>query len=414
MALTDTFVKQVKHTGKPTGDKHRDGGGMYLLVSATGKYWRMDYRFAGKRKTLSFGIYPTVGLAVARKRREEAKEQLENEIDPSQEKRQAKLIAATAGANTLEAVAKEWLENNRSNWSETHAVREARNIRKDLVPWLGKRPIGDITPPELLAVIRKVEDRGALDVAHRVLITSRGIWYHAIATGRAERNITLDIGKALKPHLRKNFPALVNPKDVGELMRAIYAYRGGPVVRAALQLAPILFQRPGNLRTMRWEDLNLEKPREIWSIPSEDMKRKKAEKVNGQPHQVPLPTQAIEIIEGLRPLTGDGEWVFPGFRNHKIPMSEASITSALAAMGYKGRQSWHGFRATGRTMIRQELGFKNVDAIEAQLAHKGQITHSGAYDRATHVEERMDMLQIWADYLDKLRLGADVIPIRAA
>ena len=215
----------------------------------------------------------------------------------------------------------------------------------------------------------------------------------------------------MKPHTKRNLPAITDPVELGGLLRASDAYKGGAIVRAALALAPILFQRPGNLRAMRWADLDLE--RALWNIPSEDMKRTKAGKVNGQPHVVPLPRQAVALLRELYPLTGGGEWVFPGLRNAKKPMSEAGVSAALNAMGYKGRQTWHGFRATGRTILRQVLKYP-ADVIEAQLAHVGQITHSGAYDRATHQDERADMLQVWADYLDKLRTGADVIPFSRA
>jgi len=219
--------------------------------------------------------------------------------------------------------------------------------------------------------------------------------------------MTQDIKKALKPHIRENFPAITDPAGLAELLRACAAYRGGPVVRAALRLAPILFQRPGNLRAMRWADLDLAGG--LWAIPSEDMKRTKAQKINGQPHAVPLPRQAVEVLQELHPLTGAGVYVFPGLRDKAAPMSEAAVNAALHAMGYKDRYCWHGYRATGRTILRQVLKYP-PDVIEAQLAHKGQITHAGAYDRATHVEERGTMLQAWADYLDKLRQGADVVP----
>jgi integrase len=237
------------------------------------------------------------------------------------------------------------------------------------------------------------------------------VWLYAVATARADRDITGDIKRALKPHTKKNLPAIVDPAELGELLRASDGHKGGPIVRAALRLAPVLFQRPGNLRTMRWADLDLE--RALWSIPSDDMKRTKAGKINGQPHVVPLPFQAVELLRELQHLTGGGEWVFPGLRDSKKPMSEAGVSAALNAMGYKGRHTWHGYRATGRTILRQVLKYP-ADVIEAQLAHVGQITHGGAYDRATHLEERAEMIQRWADYLDKLRTGADVIPLHRA
>lgn len=413
MALTDTFVKQVKHKGALAGEKYADGGGLYLLVKAAGKYWRMDYRLHDKRRTLSVGVYPAVTLAQARDARKVAKAQLAQGNDPSNQKRADKVQAANAAACTVEAVALEFLALKKDSWSEAHFTRESRNIHKDLIPWLGKRPIAEVTPPELLAVLRKIEARGAIESAKRVKVTASGVWGLAIATGRAERDVTLDIAKAMQPSISKNHPALVTPSEVGQLLRDMYAYTGTPTVVAALKMASILFQRPGNLRTMRWADIDLEAG--LWTIPSDDMKRNKAGKANGAPHLVPLPLQAVEIIKGLQPLNGTREYVFPGARDARDPMSEAAVTVALHALGYKGRQTWHGFRATGRTLIREELGY-DPDVIEAQLAHTRQIAHGGAYDRAAFIKARTPMIQQWADYLDKLRMGADVIqlPTRAA
>lgn len=411
MPLTDTFVRQTKHSGRPAGDKHSDGGGMFLHVKATGKYWRMAYRFAGKQKLLALGVYPAVSLAKARKARDAARELLADGTDPGAVKRADKVARAVAAGNTVEAVGREWLELKKDGWSGAHYTRERRNLENDVFPFLGRRPISTIEPPELLTAIRRVEARGALDVAHRVLLTSRGVWQHAVATGRAERDITQDIKNALKPHIKRNLPAITEPPELAELLRASDAYQGGPVVRAALAVAPMLFQRPGNLRTMRWADLDLDAG--LWAIPSEDMKRTKAGKLNGQAHVVPLPRQVVATLKDLQPITGGREYVFPGFRDPLAPMSEAGINAALHAMGFKGRHCWHGYRATGRTILRQVLKFE-VDVIEAQLAHRGQITHNGAYDRAQHVEARSDMLQVWADYLDKLRAGADVIPFNRA
>lgn len=413
MALTDTFCKQVKWSGSKTGDKHSDDGGLFLHVKKTGKTWGVAYRVHGKQKTDYPGVYPEVSLAQARKRRDEVKAQLAQGIDPSDQKRADKATAAHAAATTVEAVALEFLALKKDSWSEAHFTRESRNIHKDLIPWLGKRPIAEVTPPELLAVLRKIEARGAIESAKRVKVTASGVWGLAIATGRAERDVTLDIAKAMQPSISKNHPALVTPAEVGQLLRDMYAYTGTPTVVAALKMASILFQRPGNLRTMRWADIDLEAG--LWTIPSDDMKRNKAGKANGAPHLVPLPTQAVEIIKGLQPLNGTREYVFPGARDARDPMSEAAVTVALHALGYKGRQTWHGFRATGRTLIREELGY-DPDVIEAQLAHTGRIAHGGAYDRAAFIKARTPMIQQWADYLDKLRMGADVIqlPTRAA
>jgi len=407
MPLTDAACRNAKALEKPR--KLADEAGLYLLVKAAGKYWRWDYRHGGKRLTLALGVYPQVTLQQAREKAQAARAQLAEGADPGMARKVNKLQEQVSGANTVKAVAMEWLALRRPEWSPTHYTRELRNLEKDVYPFLGDRPIEDVVPVEMLATIRRVEARGVTDTPHRVLMTASGVWQHAIATGRAQRDVTQDIKKALRPHIRKNLPAIIEPAPLAELLRASDAYRGGPVVRAALLLAPILFQRPGNLRTMRWAELDMEAG--LWAIPSEDMKRTKAQKLNGQAHMVPLPRQVLELLAGLQPLTGAGEYVFPGFRDKTTPMSEAAVNAALHAMGYKDRHCWHGYRATGRTILRQVLKYP-TDVIEAQLAHKGQITHGGA----THVEERDDMLQVWADYLDKLRQGADVIqlPQRAA
>jgi integrase len=410
--LTDAQCRNAVCPPDKKQSKLYDAGGLFLEVSPAGsRRWFLKYRVEAKEKKLALGSYPTVTLTAARKARDAAKIQKAEGIDPLQARQVEKLKASVGTGDTLEAAANDWLERGKPNWSDTHYVRERRNITKDLIPYLGKRGIGSIKPIELLAVIQKVEARGALDVAHRVLITAHGVWCHAVATGRAERDITPDIKKALKPHIKENLPAIIDPAKLAELLRASEGYNGGPVVRAALKLAPILFQRPGNLRTMRWADLDLDAG--FWTIPSEDMKRTKAEKINGQAHISPLPRQAVKTLQDIQKLTGHGEYVFPGLRDHSKPMSEAAVSAALHAMGYKDIHTWHGYRATGRTILRQVLKYEK-DVIEAQLAHKGQITHGGAYDRTTHIEDRTSMLQVWADYLDKLAAGGDVIQFKAA
>jgi integrase len=410
--LTDAQCRNATCPPDKKRGRFTDAGGLYLEVSPAGsKRWFWKVYRDGKETRLALGSYPDVSLTAARKARDAAKIQKADGIDPLQARQVEKLKAAVGSGDTLTATANDWLERGQPNWSATHYVRERRNITKDLMPYLGKRSIASIKPIELLAVIQKVEERGALDVAHRVLITAHGVWCHAVATGRAERDITPDIKKALKPHIKENLPAIIDPIKLGELLRASEAYNGGPVVRAALKIVPILFQRPGNIRTMRWADIDLDKA--LWSIPSEDMKRTKAEKINGQAHVVPLPRQAVAILQDLHKVTGDREYVFPGLRDWRKPMSEAAVSAALHAMGYKDIHTWHGYRATGRTILRQVLKYPK-DVIEAQLAHTGQITHGGAYDRTTHLEDRTDMLQVWADYLDKLAKGADVIQFKAA
>ena len=407
--LTDKHCKNAACPPDKKRARFTDALGLYLEVSPAGsKRWFWKTYADGKEGRMALGSYPALGLADARKARDAARLQKAMGRDPVEMRKTEKLKAAVGAEDAFGAVAAEWLAHNKPQWSDTHHMRERRNIEKDLAPYLGPRKISPLEPIELLAVVRKVEERGALDVAHRVLLTAHGVWGYAVATGRAPRDITGDIKKALKPHMRENYPAIIEPTELGELLRASDAYKGGPVVRAALAIAPILYQRPGNLRAMRWADLDLNAA--LWSIPAMDMKRIKAHKVNGQPHVVPLPRQAVDLLRELQPLTGGGEYVFPGLRDRRAPMSEAAVSAALAAMGYKGRHTWHGYRATGRTILRQVLKYP-ADVIEAQLAHTGQITHGGAYDRATHLDERASMLQHWADYLDKLRQGADVIPM---
>lgn len=410
--LTDAECRNATCPPDKKRARLTDSGGLYLEISPAGsKRWFQKIYRDGKETRLALGSYPTVGLTAARRARDAAKAQKADGVDPIQARKIDKLRQHVAGENTLQATANEWIEQRRAVWSESHYTRERRNLDKDLLPYLGNRPMADIEPIELLAVIRRVESRGATDVPRRVLLTARGVWQFAVATGRAPRDITGDIQKALKPHTKRNHPAIVDPQELSELLRASMAYRGGPVVRAALQLAPMLFQRPHNLRTMRWADLDLE--RALWTIPSEDMKRTKSQKLNGQPHVVPLPRQAVELLRDLFPLTGNREHVFPGIRNPRTSMSEAAVNAALHSMGYKDRHCWHGYRATGRTILRQVLKYP-ADVIEAQLAHKGQITHGGAYDRATFQEERAEMLQAWADYLYKLAAGADVVQFKRA
>lgn len=389
-----------------------DSGGLYLEASPAGsRRWFAKLYTNGKETRIALGSYPSVGLPAARRARDLARAQKAQGHNPIQARRVDRLNAMASGSDTFEAAASEWIAQRHPVWSESHFIRESRNLKKDLLPWLGPRPIGEVTPIELLDVIRRVEQRGVSDVPRRVLLTARGVWQFAVATGRAQRDITGDIQKALKPHTKHNQPAIVDPHELRELLLASDGYHGGPVVRCALQIAALLFQRPGNLRMMRWADVDLK--RALWTIPSADLKRRIAEKINGQPHVVPLPRQAVALLKDLQPLTGNREYVFPGVRDPRRPMSEAAVNAALHSMGYKGRHCWHGYRATGRTILRQVLGYP-ADVIEAQLAHKGQITHGGAYDRATFQKERAKMLQEWANYLDKLRTGANVVKLRKA
>lgn len=407
--LTDAACKNAACPQGKNRARYTDAAGLYLEVSPSGsKRWFLKLYRDGKETRMALGSYPGVTLSAARKARDAAKLQKADGTDPIQARKVAKLKATVLDNDTFEATAREWIALQQPRWSAAHFDREQRNLDKDLIPYLGKRRLLDIEPVELLVVLRRVEERGALVAARRVLVTAGSVWKYGMATARVDRDITPGLVRALKPHTKENLPALIDPVAVGELLRASEAYKGGAIVRAGLKLAPILFQRPGNLRTMRWCDVDLAAG--LWRIPSEDMKRTKAGKVNGQPHVCPLPRQALAILQELYPLTGGGVWVLPGLRDPKKPMSEAGVSAALNAMGYRGRHTWHGYRATGRTLLRQELKYP-ADVIEAQLAHTGQITHGGAYDRATHLDERRVMMQAWADYLDRLAKGADVVPL---
>jgi integrase len=390
-----------------------DANGLYLEVSPAGsKRWFWKTYADGKEGRMALGSYPDVTLMAARKSRDAAKLQKSEGRDPVQVRKIEKLKASTPAGNTFRATALEWYEMKLDSWSSHYAIREKRNLEKDLFPFLGARNIADIEAIELLAVVRRVEERGALDVAHRVLTTSGQVWRYAVATGRAQRDVSADIRGALKPHHSKHFAAITDPLKLGELIRVIRGYQGGPIVRAALQLAPMLFQRPGELRAAEWTEFDLDAA--MWTIPAARMKRSVDGKRNGDPHQVPLPTQAVEILRKLHPLTGQGALVFHGERSHDRPISDNTLRAALLTLGYgPDAQSVHGFRATARTLLAEEL---NVDplVIEAQLAHAVKDNNGRAYNRTQYLKHRSVMMQQWADYLDKLAAGGDVIQFKAA
>lgn len=413
MALTDTFVRQVKHSGSPAGDKHSDAGGMYLLVKGAGKYWRMNYRHGGKRKTLAMGIYPEVSLAKARKRLTEARERLAEGIDPSMAKKAEKLATAVAAANTFEAMAREFHTLQGGGWSTKYAARWIERMEKDLFPHVGRLTLPDISAPMLLDVLRKVEKRGANETAHTLRQSAGQVFRYGIQTGRCERNPVTDLHGALKPLVVKNMAAVLEPAKVGELLRAIYGYSGQPMTRTALQLSALLFQRPGNIRQMEWAWLDLDKA--MLTIPSESMKRRLHQKINGRPHLVPLAPQAVAILKELQPLTGHGRYVFPSLRTGERPMSDNTVNAALRRMGFStDEMTAHGFRATARTLMIERLPGIAADVIEAQLAHGKSGPLGAAYDRAEYIEQRRKMMKEWADYLDRLRNGADVIPFRTS
>lgn len=412
MALTDTFVKNAKYSGRPVGDKHSDGGGMYLFINRGGKYWRMAYRYGGKQKTLAFGAYPAVTLAQARKKRDAAKELLAQDVDPGVIRRAEKAATKIAAANTFEAIALELHATKAQSWSPLYAARWLERMEKDLFPSIGRMPVGDVTAPILLSVLRRIESRGARETAHTLRQTAGQVFRYAVQTGRAERSPAADLHGALQPVTVKHMAAILEPAKVGELLRAIDGYSGQPITRAALQLSALLFQRPGNIRSMEWAWIDLDKT--MLTIPAQAMKRTVQGKVNGRPHLVPLAPQAVAILRELVPLTGQGRYVFPGLRTHDRPMSDNTVNAALRRLGFSGDEmSAHGFRAMARTLMVERMPGISADVLEAQLAHGKSGPLGAAYDRADFVRQRVAMMQRWADYLDELRRGAEVIPLHA-
>ena len=411
--LTDAQCRNAICPADRKQARFADSGGMYLQVSPAGsKRWFLKYRVAGKEKRLALGSYPAVSLTAARKARDAAKLNKSEGRDPIQVRKVEKLKATTPDADTFKVTALEWFEMKLSGWSGHYAIREKRNLEKDLFPHFAARRIGDIQPIELLAAVRAVEERGALDVAHRVLTTAGQVWRYAVATGRAGRDVSADIKGALTPHHGKHFAAITDPVKLGELIRIIRSYQGGPIVRAALQLAPMLFQRPGELRAAAWAEFDLDAA--LWTIPAARMKRRVDGKKNGDPHLVPLPVQAVEILRKLHPLTGHSALLFPGERSHDRPISDNTLRAALLTLGYgPDVQSVHGFRATARTILAEVHDIDPL-VIEAQLAHAVKDANGRSYNRTTYLKHRATMMQQWADYLDKLARGADVIPIKAA
>ena len=390
-----------------------DSGGMYLQVSPAGsKRWFLKYRVGGKEKQLALGSYPDVSLKSARLARDAAKLQRSEGTDPVQARKLRKLKASRNSGDTFKAISLEWFGKQAPQWSASHAARMLRQLERDLFPWIGERPIEQIHAMELLAALNKVEVRGALETADRALMLARQIWDYWLPTaGVEQRNITEGLKARLKPYRSKSFAAIIEPKRFGDLMRAIQSYRGGPIVRTALQLAPLLFQRPANLRMMEWAELDLDAA--LWTIPSMKMKRTKEEKENGENHAVPLPIQAVALLRNLQHLTGHGIYVFPGERSHDRPISDNSVRSALYALGFGKEQSWHGFRASARTMLVDELNLDPL-AIEANLAHAVKDSNGRSYNRTQYLKQRADMVQKWADYLDKLAAGGHVIQFKAA
>lgn len=382
-----------------------DGGGLYLqIMPSGGKWWRFKYRYQGKPNTLSFGTFPDISLNEAREKRQEARNKLAKGIDPSGE-RKAQKAAQAEQETTLEVVAREWYGKNEPTWSKGHAVTVLNRLNHDVFPEIGKKPVSEIKTADVRAMLLKIEARGAQETALRVKVICGQIFRYAIATGRLEH----DPSAPLKPReiFQKreagHHAAITDPKTLAPLLRAIDDYQGTAIVRAALQLLPLLFCRPGELQKMEWSEVDLDAAQ--WSIPGPKMKMK-------QPHMVPLSQQAVEILRGLQLLTGAGQYAFPS-RTSSRPMSNMALTAALDYLGYKGLQSPHGFRATARTILDEVLGFR-PDFIEHQLAHAVKDPNGRAYNRTAFLEDRRRMMQHWSDYLDGLKAGAKVIPLHKA
>ena len=411
--LTDAQCRNATCPPDKKRARLTDSAGLYLEVSPQGsKRWFWKIYKDGKEGRMALGSYPAVTLTAARKARDAAKLKKADGFDPVQARQLDRLKQSMSEGETFEHVAREWYGKKSIMWSGHHQTRELRNLEKDLFPWLGKRRISEIEPVELLMHVRKVEARGSLDVAHRVLSTARAVFAYAVATGKAQRNIAVDLTGALTPHKGRHFAAITDPMKVGELIRAIRIYKGGLIVRAALQLAPMLFQRPTELRAAEWSEFDLDAA--LWTIQAKRMKRTYHGKENGDPHLVPLPMQAVAILRELHYLTGEGVLLFPGEKSRSVPISDNTLRAALQTLGYGSDvQTVHGFRATARTLLDEVLEFDPL-VIEAQLAHAVKDANGRAYNRTTYLKQRADMMQRWADYLDKLAAGADVIPLHRA
>lgn len=388
MPLTDTAIRVAKSEGKAR--KMFDGGGLFLLVTeAGGKHWKLKYRHAGKEKLLSFGSHPQVSLRAARERREEAKRQLAQGINPS-------LARHLAQGSTVEVVANEWLAQQEHVWVPSHTVTVRQRLRQFIFPALGSRPVAEVKPPELLAMLRAIESRGTHETAHRVKQVCSQVFRFAVATGRAERDPTADLRGALAPVKRGHFATITEPRAVGALLRAIDTYDGDLITRCALRFAPLVFVRPGELRKAQWDEFDLAAAE--WRIPAQRMKMKRQ-------HIVPLSTQALGVLTEAKAISSASLYVFPSGRSSSRPMSDGTISAALRRMGYEaGVMTGHGFRSMASTLL-NEMGTWSADAIERQLAHSPSDDVRAAYNYAQFLSERRRMMQAWADYLDSLRAG---------
>ena len=408
MPLTDIVIRKAQPGEKPR--KIFDGRGLYLEIAPQGgKWWRIKYRFEGKDRRISLGVYPDVSLKEARRRCEDARRLLTKQIDPSEHRRAQKAARTQQASNSFEAVAREWFAKYSPNWAHIHSSRVINRLERDIFPWIGGKPVDAITAPQLFAVIRRVEQRGALETAHRALRNCGQVIRYAVATGRASHDPTGVLRGALPPVKGEHFAALTDPKKVGPLLRVLDGYEGSLIVRCALRLAPLVFVRPGELRRAEWSDIDLDAAEWRFAVTKTDTL-----------HLVPLSRQALEILHELYPLSGRGRYVFASARTPKgdRPMSDNAVLAALRRMGIgKEEMTGHGFRAMARTLLDEELGFR-PDFIEHQLAHAVRDPLGRAYNRTAHLPQRRKMMQAWADYLDQLKadggdtnsLGSPLLP----
>lgn len=403
MALSNTAIINAKAEQKPY--KLHDKDGLFLRVNPNGsKWWRLKYRFEGKEKSISLGVYPHISLSQARERKDAEKKLLAIGINPSENRKEAKALTKLNTENSFEAVAREWWQSHMTNKAESHKEKVIRRFELYLFPWIGKKPIATITAPQILETIKRIEKQNKLETAHRTLQTAGQVFRYAVQTGRAVRDVTADLKGALPATTVKHMAAFTEPRDVADLLRAFDAFNGTLTVQCAIKLAPLVFVRPSELRMARWADIDLENG--TWQYLVSKTKTD---------HLVPLSNQALNILREIYPLSGHGEYVFQGGHSPLKPMSESAVNAALKRMGYDTQKdiTGHGFRAMARTILHERL---NIDPaiIEHQLAHKVPDTLGAAYNRTKFIEQRKVMMQAWADYLDELKAGAKVIAFKKA
>ena len=402
--MTELTVLAARNA-KPRDTMYRlaAGKGLYLQVMPNGaKYWRLKYRHLKKQpKMISLGVFPEVSLADARAERDRLRQLIATGIDPSTQRRVDRLARELASENSLEVVARAWFAQKSSDWVPSYSRGVLSRLENNVFPWLGKIPISEVTPPQILTVMQRIHERGATETAHRTRNYLSEIFRFAIRQGLAERDPAADVVGAIPQAETTHFPTLTDPVQIGQLLRAIDGYHGTYVTRYALKLAPLVFTRPGEMRYAEWSEVDLS--RAVWTVPGARLKMRKAKKAKAEPHIVPLSRQAVQLLRELHALTGAGRYLFPGERSALRPMSENTINAALHALGYKGQIVTHGFRHMASTAL-NEAGW-DEDAIERQLAHKDRNRVRGIYNKAQYLAERRKMMQAWADYLDRLRSG---------